>query len=51
MTKENRMQLVDDDDGNVGFALPKATLMTMTGLMGQERQHEMMFSEKGWKAR
>lgn len=45
VTKENRTQL--GDDGDVGFALPKATMMMM-GLMGQARQDEMLLSEKGW---
>jgi hypothetical protein len=45
VTKENRMQL--GDDGDVGFALPKTTMM-MIGLMGQARQDEMLLSEKGW---
>jgi len=48
VTKEKRMQL--GDDGNVGFALPKATMMTIS-LMGQERQGEMLLSEMGWMGR
>jgi hypothetical protein len=48
VTKENRLQW--GDYGDVGFALPKATMMTIS-LMGQERQDEMMLSEKGWMGR